>query len=38
MSINHYLFSRDIISDTHANLFKIDFTNRNHNKSRHYFG
>ena len=35
MSINQYLFSRDIISDTHANLFKIYFTSYNHNKSRH---
>ena len=38
MSINQYLFSCDIISDTHANLFKTDFTNCNHNKSRHYLG
>ena len=38
MSINQYLFSCDIISDTHANLLKIDFTNCNHNKSRHYLG
>ena len=38
MSINQYLFSRDFISDTHAIQFEIDFTNCNHNKSRHYLG
>lgn len=32
MSINQYLFSRDTYSDTHANLFKVDLNNRNHNK------
>ncbi len=33
MPINQYLFDRDTFSDTHAYLFKIDLTNRNHNKS-----
>ena len=36
MPINQCLFSSDTISDTHAYLFKIDFTNCNHNKSKHY--